>query len=163
MVPEEFENRDIPFFMLKVNAPRVPSESNRSTTKSYDHSKEHGKKAFHFKVAKSDTSYFRFLSSHAHKLKLDTKYFGKFAKFTATLGNNAPMSNCTCLRRCIQGHLNFHLSSTCITINGIDTLDASKLLSNPFNGKSIGRFLLCNLLYRIQLDSKAPLFLQLSQ
>jgi hypothetical protein len=136
---------------------------NRAPTKSYDHSKEHGKKAFHFEVAKLDTSYFRFLSSHAHKLKLDTKHFGKFVKFTATLGNNAPMSDCTHLQRCVQGHLNFHLSSTCIMINGIDTLDASELLSNPFNGKLIGRFLLHDLLYRIQLDSKAPLFLQLSQ
>jgi hypothetical protein len=98
MVLEEFENWDIPFFTLKVNAPRVPSESKQSTNKSYDHSKEHGKKAFHFKVAKLDTSYFWFLSSHMHKLKLDTKYFGKFAKFTATLGNNTPMSDCTCLQ-----------------------------------------------------------------
>jgi hypothetical protein len=73
------------------------------------------------------------------------------------------MSNCTCLRRCIQGHLNYHLSSTCITINGIDTLDALELLTNPVNGKSIICFSLWDLLYRIQLESKAPLFLQLSQ
>jgi hypothetical protein len=33
MVPEEFKNRDIPFFTLKVNAPRVPSESKQSTNK----------------------------------------------------------------------------------------------------------------------------------
>jgi hypothetical protein len=26
MVPKEFKNRDIPYFMLKLNAPRVPSE-----------------------------------------------------------------------------------------------------------------------------------------
>jgi hypothetical protein len=98
MVPKEFENRDIQYFTLKLSAPQTPSESKQTTNKAYDHAKEHGKKASHFKVAKSDISYFKFLSSHAHRLKLDTKYFGKFAKFTATLSNNTPISDCTCLR-----------------------------------------------------------------
>ncbi len=70
-------------------------------------------------------------------MKLDIKYFGKFAKFMGTLGNNDPLSDCTCLCRCIQGHLNYHLSLTRITINGIDMLDASEYLRNPANGKSI--------------------------
>jgi hypothetical protein len=41
-------------------------------------------------------------------------------------------------------------------------LDASEYLKNPA-GKTIVRLTLRNLLYRIMLDSKAPLFLQLSQ
>jgi hypothetical protein len=61
-------------------------------------------------------------------MKLDMKYFGKFAMLTDTLGNNAPISDCTRLWRCIQGHLNFHLSSTSITIHGIDNLDAAETL-----------------------------------
>jgi hypothetical protein len=72
MVLEEFKNRDIPYFTLKLSAARVPSESKQTTNKAYVHAKEHGKKAFHFKVAKSDISYFKFLSSHVHRLKLDT-------------------------------------------------------------------------------------------
>jgi hypothetical protein len=105
--------------------------------------------AFHFKVAKEDIAYFKFLSSHAHQLWLDKKYFGKFATFTATLGNNAQISDCVCLCRCIQGHLNFHLIFTCITINGINVLDASKILCNPADKKPIGKFTLQDLLYRI--------------
>jgi hypothetical protein len=163
MAPKEIKNRDIPYLTLKLSAPRVLSKSKQTTNKAYDHTKEHGKKAFHFKVAKTDISHFDFLSSHAHRLKLDTKYFGKFAEFTATLDNSALISSCTCLHRCIQGHLNYHLSSTCITINGIDTLNALELLTNPVNGRSISRLPCWDLLYRTQLESKAPLFLQLSQ
>jgi hypothetical protein len=96
-------------------------------------------------------------------MKLDTKYFGKFAKLTATLGNNAPLSNCMHLWQCIQGHLNFHLSSTSITINGIDNLDASEILQNAANGSKIAHLSLQNMLYCIQLANKSPLFLQLSQ
>jgi hypothetical protein len=50
-----------------------------------------------------------------------------------------------------------------ITINGIDMLDASEYLCNPATGKSIVQLTLHNLLYRIMLENKAPLFLQLSQ
>jgi hypothetical protein len=75
-------------------------------------------------------------------MKLDTRFFGKFAKLTDTLGNNAPLSNCTRLRRCIQGHLNFHLSSTSITIHGIDSLDAAETLRILANGSAIARLLL---------------------
>jgi hypothetical protein len=136
MVPEEFEHKDIPKFTLKLNAPRLPSQT-REAHKAYDHVKEQGKKAFHCKVAKEDVPFFRFLAGHTHRLKLDVKYFGKFAKFTSTLENNAPLSNCTHLRRCMQGHLNFHLSSTSLTIHGIDNLDALEALRNSAGRKRI--------------------------
>jgi len=96
-------------------------------------------------------------------MKLDTQYFGKFAKLTDTLGNNAPLSDCTRLRRCIQGHLNYHLSSTPITIHGIDNLDAAETLRNSANGSKIARFSLRDMLYRIKTENGSPLFLQLSQ
>jgi hypothetical protein len=95
-------------------------------------------------------------------MKLEVKYFGKFAKYTGTLGNNAPLSNCTQLCRCIQGHLNYQLSSTSITLNRIDMLDASEHLRGPTSRSLVG-LTLRDLLYRIMLESKAPLFLQLSQ
>jgi hypothetical protein len=50
-----------------------------------------------------------------------------------------------------------------ITINGIDTLNTSELLTNLVNDRLVGYFSLWDLLYKIQLESKAPLFLQLSQ
>ncbi len=163
MMPEEFENKDIPHFTLRVNVPRLPAETKSNSNKGYDHYKEHGKKAFHFEVTKDDVPFFKFLASHAHRLRLENKYFGKFAKLTATLGNKAPMSDCVRLRRCIQGHLNFHLSSTSITINGIDALDASEILQNPANMKPIQKLSLQDVLYQIKLKSNAPFFLQLSQ
>jgi hypothetical protein len=116
-----------------------------------------GKKAFHFEVAKEDVAYFKYLSGHAHRLRLDNKYFGKFAKFTATLSNNAPMSDCVSLRRCIQGYLNFHLSSTLITIDGIDNLYALEVLCNAADRTAITKLTLRDLLYRIRLESNAPL------
>ncbi len=114
-------------------------------------------------MAKSDIPFFKFLSNHAHKMKLDMKYFGKFAKLTDTLGNNATLSDCTRLWRCIQGHLNFHLSPTSITIHGIDNLDAAETLRNLANGSKITHLSLRDMLYCIQLENKSPLFLQLSQ
>jgi hypothetical protein len=114
-------------------------------------------------VAKEDVPYFRFLAGHAHRLKLDIKYFGKFAKFTSTLENNAPLSDCARLRRCMQGPLNFHLSSTSLTIHGIDNLDASEVLRNSTSGKRIVKVSLRDMLYRLTLESGSPLFLQLSQ
>jgi hypothetical protein len=163
MLPKEFKNRDIPHFTIRLNVPCLPAETKSSNNKGYDHFKENGKTLFHFEVTKEEINYFKYLTAHAHRMKLNVKYFGKFAKFTGTLGNNAPLSDCIRLRQCIQGHLNYHLSSTCITINGIDMLNASKYLCNPANGKSIARITLHNLLYRITLENKAPLFLQLSQ
>ncbi len=85
------------------------------------------------------------------------------ANFADTLGNNASISDCTRLRRCIQGHLNFHLSSTSITIHGINNLDAAETLKNPANGAKIACFSLRDMLYRIHTESGTPLFLQLSQ
>ncbi len=162
MLPEEYEDRDMPAFSLKLNIPRLP-EKRKQGNKAYDHICEQGKKAFHFEVAKSDIPFFKFLSNHVHRMKLVTRFFGKFAKLTDTLGNNAPLSDCTRLWRCIQGHLNFHLSSTSITIHGIDNLDAAETLRNSANGSVITRLLLRVMLYQIQLENKAPLFLQLSQ
>jgi hypothetical protein len=162
MMPEEYENRDMPAFSLKVNAPCLP-EKKKNNNKAYDHLREQGKKSFHFEVAKSDIPFFKFLCNHAHRMKLDTKYFGKFAKLMDTLGNNAPVSNCTRLRRCIQGHLNFHLSSTSITIHGINNLDTAETLKNPANGAKIVHLSLRDMLYCIHTESGTPLFLQLSQ
>ncbi len=161
-MPEEYKNKDIPAFSLKINVPRLP-EKKKHDNKTYDHIEEQGKKAFLFKVAKSNIPFFKFLFNHVHKMKLDTKYFGKFAKLTDTIRNNALLSDCTHLRRCIQGHLNFHLSSTSITIHGIDNLDAAETLRNLANGSKIACLTLQDMLYRIQLESKSPLFLQLSQ
>jgi hypothetical protein len=42
-------------------------------------------------------------------------------------------------------------------------LDASEYLCNPANKKSIAQFMLHDVLYRITLENKAPLFLQLRQ
>ncbi len=162
MMPEEYKSKDIPVFSLKINIPCLP-EKKKHDNKAYDHIQEQGKTAFHFKVAKSNIPFFKFLSNHAHKMKLDTKYFGKFTKLTDTLGNTAPLSDCTRLRRCIQGHLNFHLSSTSITIYGIDNMDAAETLRNLANGSIIAHLSLRDMLYRIHLENKSPLFLQLSQ
>jgi hypothetical protein len=109
MMPEEFKYKEIPKFTLKLNVPRLPSQT-KDTHKAYDHFKEQGKKAIHCKVAKEGVPYFCFLAGHSHRLKQENKYFRKFAKFTGTLENNAPLSNCMQLHRCMQGHLNFHLS-----------------------------------------------------
>jgi hypothetical protein len=163
MLPEEYEDRDLPVFSLKLNVPRLP-EKRKQDNKACDHIHEQGKKAFHFVVAKSDILFFKFLSNHVHRMKLDARFFGKFAKLTDTLGNNAPLSDCTSLWRCIhQGHLNFHLSSTSITIHGIDNLDAAETLRNSANGSAITRLSLQDMLYQIQLENRTPLFLQLSQ
>jgi hypothetical protein len=96
-------------------------------------------------------------------MRLNNKFFGKFAKFTATPSNNAHMSECVSLCRCIQGHLNFHLSSTSITIHGIENINGSEVLRNAADKKAIAKLTLQDLLYCIRLESNAPLFLQLSQ
>ncbi len=124
MMPEQYENRDLPKFALRLNVPCLPKKKSAKDNKAYDHLREHGKKAFHLEVAKSDQEFFTFLANHANTMGLDAKYFGKFAKLTATLGKDAPLGDCSCLRRCIQGHLNYHLSSTLVVINGIEDLDA---------------------------------------
>ena len=163
MMPEQYELRDIPKFSLRLNVPRLPEKKSAKDNKTFDHIREQGKKAFHLEVAKSDLAFFTFLATHAHRMGLDAKYFGKFAKLTATLGKDAPISDCARLRRCIQGHLNFHLSSMSTTINGIDDLDASETVRNPKNGMVIAKLSLRDMLYKIVLSNKSPLFLQLSQ
>ncbi len=52
MLPEEYENKDIPHFTLHLNVPRLPAKTKTTTNKSYDHFKKHGKKAFHIEVGK---------------------------------------------------------------------------------------------------------------
>ncbi len=137
MLPEEFKNRDIPHFTLRLNVPCLPAETKSTNNKGYNHYKKHGKKAFHFKVAKEDINFFKYLSACAHRMKLEAKYFGKFAKFMGTLGNNAPLNDCTRLHRCIQEHLNYHLSLMSIMLNGIDMLDASKSLATLPTGNPL--------------------------
>ncbi len=163
MMPKEFKNKDIPEISLRLNVPRLPADSKKKDNRAYDHYREQGKKAYHYKVAKEEVPYFKHLSGHAHWMRLENKFFGKLAMFTATLSNNAPISDCVSIRQCIQGHLIFHLRSNSITIHGIDTLDASKLLRNATDKKTIAKFTLWDLLYCIRLKSNAPLFLQLSQ
>ncbi len=77
MLPEEFKNKDILLFTLRLNVPRLPAKTKSSNNKGYDHYKEHGKKAFHFKVAKEEINFFKYLSAHAHRMKLDVEYFWK--------------------------------------------------------------------------------------
>ena len=163
MMPEQYENKDLPKFALRLNVPRLPQKKSMKENKAYDHLQEYGKKAFHLEVAKLDQEFFIFLATHAHRMGLDAKYFGKFAKLTATLGKDAPLSDCSRLRRCVQGHLNYHLSSTSVAINGIEDLDASEIVRNPTTGMQVARVSLRDMLYKIKLSNKSPLFLQLSQ
>ena len=164
MMPEELETQDISHFSLNLNVLHLPEIKLLNNSRAYDHFREQGKMAFHLEVAKADIPFFKFLANHMHKMKLDIKYFGKFSKLPATLGNNVLLNNCMQLRRCIQGHLNFHLSSTStITILGIDNLDATETLKNVSNGFKIAQLSLQDMLYRIHLTNKSHLFLQLSQ
>ncbi len=52
MLPEEYENKDIPKFSLRLNVPHLPADTKKSNNRAYDHYREQGKKAFHFEVAK---------------------------------------------------------------------------------------------------------------
>jgi hypothetical protein len=70
MMPKEFENRYIPVFALKLNVPRLPEKKSAQDSKMYGHFCEQGKKAFHLEVAKSDIPFFKYLASHAHRMKL---------------------------------------------------------------------------------------------
>jgi hypothetical protein len=66
MMPEEFENKDIPHFTLRLNVLHLPAKTKQNTNKGYNHYKEQGKKAYHFKVTKEEVNYFKSLSGHAH-------------------------------------------------------------------------------------------------
>ncbi len=92
MMPEEFKNKELPPFTLKLNAPWLSLQT-KQMHKAYNHFQEQGKKVFHCEVAKEDVPFFHYLANYAHHLLLEKKYFGKSSKFTATLGNNAPLSN----------------------------------------------------------------------
>jgi hypothetical protein len=37
MMPEEFENKDIPEFSLRLNVPRLPADTKKSDNRKYDH------------------------------------------------------------------------------------------------------------------------------
>ena len=52
MMPEEFNNKDIPEFTLRLNVPRLPSNGKKTDIKAFDNYSNQGKKAFHFEVAK---------------------------------------------------------------------------------------------------------------
>ena len=148
MMPEESDHMEVPKFTLRLNAPRLSSQT-KQNHKAYDYFKDQGKKAYHCKVAKELVPFFKFLGGYAHCLRLEVKYFGKFAKFTETLGNNAPISDCAKLHRCMQGHLNYHLSSTSLVINGIDNLDATEVIWNTISNTAITKVTLQEMLYRI--------------
>jgi hypothetical protein len=60
MLPEEFENKDVPLFTLHLNVPRLSAKTKLSNNEGYDHYKEHRKKAFHFKVAKEEINFFKY-------------------------------------------------------------------------------------------------------
>ncbi len=72
MIPEEFKNCDIPTFALKLNAHCHLEKKSNQDSRAYNHLREQRKKEFHFKVAKSDTTDFKYLACHAHRMKLDT-------------------------------------------------------------------------------------------
>ncbi len=63
----------------------------------------------------------------------------------------------------MQGHLNFHLSSTLLVLNGINNLDAMEILCNRANSSTIMKVTLQELLYPLHLENRSPLFLQLTQ
>jgi hypothetical protein len=44
MLPEKFENKDIPHFTLQVNVPCNPTETKSNSNKGYNHIKEHGRR-----------------------------------------------------------------------------------------------------------------------
>jgi hypothetical protein len=164
MMLKEFKHMEVPTFTLKLNAPMLPSQTKKAH-KEYDHFQEQGKKVYHCEVAKAKdlVPLFQFLGGYAHRLRLEVKYFGKFAKFKETLGNNAPLSDCTKLCRCMQGHLNYHLSSTSLVLNGINNLDTTEVLRNTNSNSTIIKVTLREMLYWLKLESGAPLFLQLTQ
>ena len=169
LLPEEYDRdeneREIPF-AIRVNGPRMPGEQrkkNNKKDKNFDRLNDQGKKVIHFEVAKEDLAEFSFLAEAAHRMGLDTEYWGKFAKLTACLTNNSPSGDMKLLRRCIQGHLSFHLSTTTVILAGVDNLDATAVLKNPVNGAIIASKSARDMLYKITLEGGGPLFLQIGQ
>jgi hypothetical protein len=52
MMPEQYENRDLLKFTLRLNVLRLVEKKSVKDNKSYDHIREQGKKVFHLEVAK---------------------------------------------------------------------------------------------------------------
>ena len=164
MMPEQYNNWDIPKFSIRLNVPRLPQKSPLKTARLTIISESRGRRHSTWKLQnptwRSSLSWpptptgWVWTQNILENLQNSRR---------ATLGKDTPLSNCARLRRCIQGHLNFHLSSTSITINGIDNLDASEIVRNLTTGMKIARVSLRDMLYRIVLSNKSPLFLQLSQ
>ncbi len=50
-----------------------------------------------------------------------------------------------------------------LTINGIDSLDATEILCNTVNSSAIAKVTLQEMLYHLKLENGSPLFLQLTQ
>jgi hypothetical protein len=63
----------------------------------------------------------------------------------------------------MQGHLNFHLSSTSLVLNKINNLDVTEILRNTVNSSTIAKVTLREMLYWLKLENGSPLFLQLTQ
>jgi hypothetical protein len=61
MLPEEYKNKDIPDFSLRLNMPCLPADTKKSNSRVYNHYCKQGKKAFHFEVAKEEVPYFKYL------------------------------------------------------------------------------------------------------
>ena len=169
MLPSEYEREegDEVKFAIRVNGPRMPGQKRDKKKKKkdndFDRLQDQGKKAFHFEVAKEDIREFSFLAEYCHRVGLDREFFGKFAKLTACLTNNSPTGDMSLLRRCITGHLSFMLSSTTVTIDGIEDINAVSVLTNPHNNAVIASKSVRDMLYRIKLTSGGPLFLQVYQ
>ncbi len=56
MMPEEFKNKDIPEFSLRVNVPRMLSVGKRTNNKVFDHYNNQGKKSFPLRSCKRGCS-----------------------------------------------------------------------------------------------------------
>ena len=169
LLPDEFERDedDEVEFALRVNGPRMPGETRKKKKKgkddSYDRLNDQGKKVFHLEVAKEDIREFSLLAEYCHRTRLDKEVFGKFASLTACLTNASPSGDMSRLRRCITGHLNFHLSSTTTIIEGIEDINATSVLTNPVNNAVIASKSVRDMMYMTRLSGGGPLFLQISQ
>lgn len=169
LLPSEYERPEGEevSFAIRVNGPRIPGmrRDNKKKKKDndFDRLQDQGKKAFHFEVAKEDIKEFSFIAEQCHRMGLDKEFFGKFAKLTACLTNNSPSSDSSLLRRCINGHLSYHMSVTSVCIDGIEDINAIAVLTNPHNNAVIASKSVRDMLYRIKLQGGGPLFLQVYQ
>jgi hypothetical protein len=63
----------------------------------------------------------------------------------------------------MHGLLNFHLSLTSLSTDGIDILDETEILHNTVNSSTIAKVTLQEMFYHLKLENGSPLFLQLTQ